>query len=152
MQGELAESAAEREALAAQLDAVERQLAAATQRAEQAESVALRAQQAAAPRDASPAAGAPAVAEAGSSAGWEGGDLLSGDLLDLSAADLAPSGGGGPAGAISPAVPGTPTAAVLSNPAFSPDRETAELHRQVPLRGGSPWASVLPWTGQPLWW
>lgn len=34
-------------------------------------------------------------------------------------------------GGRSPALPATPTAAAISNPVFSPDREVAELHQQA---------------------
>lgn len=39
-------------------------------------------------------------------------------------------------GSRSPALPATPTAAAISNPAFSPDREVAELHQQARLGAG----------------
>ena len=39
-------------------------------------------------------------------------------------------------GSRSPALPATPTAAAISNPVFSPDREVAELHQQARLGVG----------------
>lgn len=118
------------------MQALQRELAAAAQRAEQPETGAQHAQQAAASRGTTAAAEAGGVSEDDGLGGWEGGDLLSGDLLDFGGA------GQGAAEGVSPALPATPTAAVLSNPAFSPDRGAAELHRQVGASCPPPAAST----------
>ena len=51
-------------------------------------------------------------------------------------------------GGLSPALPATPTAAAISNPVFSPDKEVAELHQQV---GGGFTASGGPCLGLGGW-